>query len=160
MKNAYKQKRQNGFTIIEVMIVLAVAALILLIVLLAVPALQRNSRNTTLKNDVSTLAGAISTYESDNNGTGPTNIAGTGQAVNLSAGTCAATSDTSAPYETAKLNGSTTVVCQTAAPTTATTSEIFVVPKQTCGGGASARAYSLYYYIETSGSPTQECSDT
>jgi prepilin-type N-terminal cleavage/methylation domain-containing protein len=42
MKNIYKQKRQQGFTIIEVLIVLAIAALILLIVFLAVPALQRN----------------------------------------------------------------------------------------------------------------------
>ncbi len=38
--------RSAGFTIIEVMIVLVIAAVILLIVFLAVPALQRNSRNT------------------------------------------------------------------------------------------------------------------
>ncbi|HPW47952.1 MAG TPA: prepilin-type N-terminal cleavage/methylation domain-containing protein, partial [Candidatus Saccharibacteria bacterium] len=36
------KKDQKGFTIIEVLIVLAIAALILLIVFLAVPALQRN----------------------------------------------------------------------------------------------------------------------
>ncbi len=47
----YKQikNKNEGFTIIEVMIVLAIAALILIIVLLAVPALQRNSKNTTLR---------------------------------------------------------------------------------------------------------------
>jgi prepilin-type N-terminal cleavage/methylation domain-containing protein len=47
MKQLYKQKREAGFTIIEVLIVLAIAALILLIVFLAVPALQRNARNNS-----------------------------------------------------------------------------------------------------------------
>jgi prepilin-type N-terminal cleavage/methylation domain-containing protein len=37
---------RTGFTIIEVMIVLAIAGLILLIVFLAVPALEREARNT------------------------------------------------------------------------------------------------------------------
>jgi prepilin-type N-terminal cleavage/methylation domain-containing protein len=38
-------KKADGFTIIEVMIVLAIAGLIMLVVFLAVPSLQRNSRN-------------------------------------------------------------------------------------------------------------------
>jgi prepilin-type N-terminal cleavage/methylation domain-containing protein len=68
----YKQIKNNkGFTIIEVMIVLAIAALILIIVLLAVPALQRNAKNTTIKNDASTVAGAVTEYESNNNGQVP-----------------------------------------------------------------------------------------
>ena len=49
----------HGFTIIEVLIVLAIAGLILLVVFLAVPALQRNSRNTQYRTDASrVLAGA------------------------------------------------------------------------------------------------------
>ena len=44
-----KTSEQKGFTIIEVMIVLAIAGLIILIVFLAVPALQRNGRNTQQK---------------------------------------------------------------------------------------------------------------
>ena len=59
MLKKLQKTNSEGFTIIEVMIVLAIAALILLIVLLAVPALQRGSRNTQRKNDVSALAGAI-----------------------------------------------------------------------------------------------------
>ena len=51
MLQKYKTKREEGFTIIEVLIVLAIAGLILLIVFLAIPALQRNSRNTQRKND-------------------------------------------------------------------------------------------------------------
>lgn len=68
MKNLYKQKRQQGFTIIEVMIVLAIAAVILLIVLLAVPALQRNSRNTQRNNDAATIAASVTTCLSNHNG--------------------------------------------------------------------------------------------
>src|SRR5277367_1463495 len=68
----YKQlKNEKGFTIIEVMIVLAIAGLILLIVFLAVPALQRNSRNTQRKSDVGRVGSAIQTVIANNNGTLP-----------------------------------------------------------------------------------------
>ena len=68
------KKSDEGFTIIEVMIVLAIAGLILLIVLLAVPALQRNQRNTQRKNDSAHLASLISEYQSNNNGSNPTAV--------------------------------------------------------------------------------------
>lgn len=64
-------KNKQGFTIIEVMIVLVIAAIILLIVFLAVPALQRNSRNTQRKNDVAGLLAAVNEYASNNNGKMP-----------------------------------------------------------------------------------------
>jgi hypothetical protein len=51
--------------------------LILLIVFLAVPALQRNSRNTQRRSDASHLLGLINEYESNNNGQIPTGY-GTG----------------------------------------------------------------------------------
>ena len=56
------QKQQSGFTIIEVLIVLAIAGLIMLIVFLAVPALQRNSRNTQRRNDVKLILAAVNEY--------------------------------------------------------------------------------------------------
>lgn len=65
-------KRQNGFTIIEVLIVLAIAGLIMLIVFLAVPALQRNARNTQRRSDVSALLGGATEYVNNNNGSLPT----------------------------------------------------------------------------------------
>lgn len=65
------KKDKKGFTIIEVLIVLAIAGLIMLIVFLAVPALQRNSRNTQRKNDVSAILGATSEYISNNAGKFP-----------------------------------------------------------------------------------------
>ena len=77
LRKIRQQKSERGFTIIEVMIVLAIAGLILLIVFLAVPALQRNARNTTRKNDVAAILAAISEYESNNNGALPTTCSGT-----------------------------------------------------------------------------------
>ncbi len=66
------KKQDQGFTIIEVLIVLAIAGLILLVVFMAVPALQRNSRNTQRKNDVSALLGGVTEYSSNHGGALPT----------------------------------------------------------------------------------------
>jgi prepilin-type N-terminal cleavage/methylation domain-containing protein len=65
------KKSDKGFTIIEVMIVLAIAGLIMLIVFLAIPALQRNSRNTQRKNDVAAILAAVNEFSNNNNGTLP-----------------------------------------------------------------------------------------
>src|SRR5476649_1251824 len=77
MLSNLKKNNSKGFTIIEVMIVLAIAALILLIVFLAVPALQRNSRNTQRKNDVGAILGGYNDYITNNNGSAPGVTAGT-----------------------------------------------------------------------------------
>lgn len=63
-----QQKKNKGFTIIEVLIVLAIAGLIMLVVFLAVPALQRNSRNNARNSDASRIAGAVNECLSNNNG--------------------------------------------------------------------------------------------
>lgn len=65
------RNRKEGFTIIEVLIVLAIAGLILLIVFLAVPALQRNSRNTQRKNDIQSILGAQQEWSNNNGGKVP-----------------------------------------------------------------------------------------
>lgn len=62
-----KLKNQKGFTIIEVMIVLAVASLIMLIVFLAIPALQRSGQNTQRTSDATKIAGAINECLSNRN---------------------------------------------------------------------------------------------
>lgn len=63
-----KKSNQKGFTIIEVLIVLAIAGVIMLIVFLAVPALQRNSRNTQRKADISAALAGIQESLNNNNG--------------------------------------------------------------------------------------------
>lgn len=159
MRNQLQKRKSEGFTIIEVMIVLAIAGLILLIVFLAVPALQRNSRNTAIKNDAGNVAGGISTYESDNNGTLPTYVNGTGTVT-------VGTSATDPNKETAKVGGSTAVTTVTTAPTAAiTTGTVQVITGTTCStatggtGVASARAAAVYYSIETSSGSALRCVD-
>ena len=65
-------RKESGFTIVEVMIVLAIAGLVLAIVFIAVPALQRNSRDTQRRADISALQSAIATYVGNNAGQVPT----------------------------------------------------------------------------------------
>ncbi|MGB3023987.1 MAG: type II secretion system protein, partial [Candidatus Saccharimonadales bacterium] len=62
----------TGFTIIEVVLVLAIAALIFLIVFLAVPALQRSQRDTQRRSDVTRLSAALSNYIGNHGGSLPT----------------------------------------------------------------------------------------
>ena len=64
-------KKQSGFTIIEVVLVLAIAGLIFLIVFLALPQLQASRRDTARKSDLGKIAGALSTSASANMGAYP-----------------------------------------------------------------------------------------
>ncbi len=65
------RKQTEGFTIIEVLIVLAIAGLIMLIVFLAVPALQRNARNNARNAEVSRIAGLVTECLANRNGLTP-----------------------------------------------------------------------------------------
>ncbi|HET9173763.1 MAG TPA: type II secretion system protein [Candidatus Saccharimonadales bacterium] len=149
-----KSKKNNqGFTIIEVMIVLAIAGLILLIVFLAVPALQRNSRNTQRKNDVSALLGAVNEYTSNNGGALPTNV---GQVVSLAKTGYYSGDGTS--------QGNIDLVPESSAPTLDTTSasdRVVIVTGATCSGSAAAagasRQVAVLYDIEASSGFTPTC---
>ncbi len=71
--NQLTKNKQSGFTIIEVVLVLAIAALIFLIVFLAVPALQRSQRDTQRRNDMSRFMAQIQQYQANNKGDVPKN---------------------------------------------------------------------------------------
>lgn len=64
-------KEQKGFTIIEVVLVLAIAGLIFAMIFLAWPALQRSQRDAARKNDAAAVAAAIGTFRSNNKGKNP-----------------------------------------------------------------------------------------
>ena len=64
----------KAFTIIEVVLVLAIAGLIFLMVFIALPALQRNQRDTQRKNDMSRVLTAINSYQSNNKGNIPSDF--------------------------------------------------------------------------------------
>ena len=74
--NSINKNNKKGFTIIEVVLVLAIAGLIFLMVFLALPALQRSQRDTQRKNDASRLRAAITDYTSNNRGALPWTAAG------------------------------------------------------------------------------------
>ena len=64
-------KNKKGFTIIEVVLVLAIAGLIFLMVFIALPALQRSQRNTQREDDLARIITAVNNYQSNNQGKVP-----------------------------------------------------------------------------------------
>jgi len=68
-----KQKinSRRGFTIIEVVLVLAIAGLIFLMVFLALPALQRSQRDTERRNKIGDFRTQVIQYQSNNRGRVP-----------------------------------------------------------------------------------------
>jgi len=66
-----KKLNNKGFTIVEVLIVLAIAGAILAAILLAVPALQTNAKNAQLKTAANDVVAAISNSTATNNGAIP-----------------------------------------------------------------------------------------
>jgi prepilin-type N-terminal cleavage/methylation domain-containing protein len=144
------RKRNEGFTIIEVMIVLAIAGLIMLIVFLAVPALQRNSRNTQYKNDAASYGAAANEWSTNNNGKTPSVAA-----------------DMTAIAALAKLG---TLTAPTAVVTGAQTTAVPIgglqlVTKAKCDPanignsvGSASRAMAIRYSIEdSSNNPVKQC---
>ena len=146
MLNKLNNSKQKGFTIIEVMIVLAIAGLIILIVLLAIPALQRNGRNTAIKSDAGALTGAISSFVSNANGCVPNDISTSGLISIAGASPC------SAVTEQTKLSGGTTVNAQLAATPTVVIAHgtLSYWIGHNCAGTASTRSVAVWYSIETS----------
>ena len=66
------KSNKKGFTIIEVVLVLAIAGLIFMMVFIALPALQRSQRDQQRSNDVSRVQTALNQYQSNNRGAIPT----------------------------------------------------------------------------------------
>lgn len=69
MKKLLQNKK--GFTIIEVVLVLAIAGLIFLIVFLALPQLQESQRDTNRRADVGRIIAGINSYAANNSGSLP-----------------------------------------------------------------------------------------
>ena len=65
------KNKEKGFTIIEVVLVLAIAGLIFLVVFLALPALQKSQRDNARRQDVGKVISSLQNYMSDNSGKMP-----------------------------------------------------------------------------------------
>ena len=154
MLNRTKKSNSEGFTIIEVMIVLAIAGLILLIVFLAVPALQRSSRNTQRKSDIQRIVGAITEDSTNKNGKIPTSQAALDSAVG----------NTKLAYYTA----ATPVTWKSGAAAVANPKDdtVVYVSGASCNANGidaqtgTARQFAVLYTIETSGAYAGACIDS
>ncbi|HEX7368052.1 MAG TPA: type II secretion system protein [Candidatus Saccharimonadales bacterium] len=160
MLKQVKRKREEGFTIIEVLIVLAIAALILVIVFLAVPALQRSSRNTQRKNDAANVLSAVSDYVSNNSGQPPAACSSTAGAFSGS-GDCKFLQDVKLGYYNAS---NATIKVVTSVPGSAPdTNTVDIITGAQCGTTAADnptsstnnRQYVAWYGIE--GSTGAQC---
>lgn len=159
------KKNQSGFTIIEVLIVLAIAGLIMVAVFTAVPALQRSSANTTRKNDAAKVLGAVAEFVSNNNGKVPklaADVTTIQTAANLSTSATIVTTipttvaDITAPTS-AQIEIVTGVACNSAA-TMVTAAAPTAANYQGIVSAAAARSYVVLYAAEAGGgSYTTQC---
>ena len=65
------ESHKKGFTIIEVVLVLAIAGLIFLMVFVALPALQRSQRDTQRRDDMARFMTQLDQYRANNSGNVP-----------------------------------------------------------------------------------------
>lgn len=156
MKNL--RKRTEGFTIIEVMIVLVIAAIILLIVFLAVPALQRNSRNTQRKNDVAGVLAGINEYMANNNGAFPAILCNnaTNTTITVVGGSCAAPTNAVSVNVSGQFSAAPSVTAWSAAVSTSVVNQLRIYTGAVCGGTGnndvvqgSGRSIAVNYQIES-----------
>lgn len=147
--------KAKGFTIIEVVLVLAIAGLIFLVVFLALPALQRGQRDSQRKQDLAKVMSQVTSYQSNNQGSLPSGTVWNGA---FKTGYLTANSTAFADPS----NGSTyTIAAQTStsgagAASGITVGNIWIYPGVTCtnvaaGDGtinASSRTFSAIIYQE------------
>ena len=137
------KSNNKGFTIVEVLIVLAIAGVILATILLAVPALQRNSRNTKVKQAATALVAGALESASANGGTAPTAISTAGVWTNTTATTTTVSGNITIK-DTAKAIPATPFASNT----------VYVVVNAVCSGnnatssGASAANIAVVYTVE------------
>ena len=146
-------KAKKGFTIIEVVLVLAIAGLIFLMVFVALPALQRSQRDTQRRDDMARVATAITQYQTNNDGNLPTSAASGASTVgtfvkNYLGG--AEFKDPDGEYYN--------VLIQSSAPSaeTAVSHKVYIVLKAKCNGesvttGQKQRHYAILYKLEGAG---------
>ncbi len=168
LNNIKKKTEERGFTIIEVMIVLAIAGLIILIVLLAVPALQRSGRNTAIKNDASAIVAGISEFSSNNDGGLPTTG---GSSYVAGSGTVVINNATGTAFQS-KIQSSTTVAfgAATVAAYTPLAGSLYIDYGVKCPNPAvagttvtpvvSTRSSVVIYALETPGALQAKCIDS
>ena len=159
MLNKLKQRKQEGFTIIEVMIVLAIAGLIMVVVFIAVPGLQRSQRNQALDEAAQNVLTSVGEYTSNNAGNVPavqTAAAVSGSTVTIGAsGTNQSTAKFGSNTITNFSVGGTAIAATAAVGTTQVITGTTAVCNSNANGlsgTGTARSYVVLYVAESGGS--------
>ena len=162
-------KNKEGFTIIEVLIVLAIAGLIMLVVLLAVPGLQRTQANSAAKSDATHIAAALTNFTANNNGSIPSTIANLATINSDTSGLSKLTATATTPYVSGlaspPVNNTWYISPDASISTSTLSSQIWVVDIDTeavclsgSGGTAVASSYGPQVYTSTANSQAQPTS--
>ena len=136
-------RREKGFTIIEVVLVLAIAGLIFLMVFIALPALQRSQRDTARKSDVGVVSSGVASYTGNNRGTFPTTATLASYVTNVSDNTTSVVVGAASAVSAAPADGTITV-------TQKTTCGVSSITKETLGAGTT-RQYTIVTKLEDGG---------
>lgn len=145
------KQQAKGFTIIEVVLVLAIAGLIFLMVFTALPALQKSQRDTARKNDVSSVASAVTSYSGNNRGAFPTTAQLTSYTSSVSSNTTSVVVGPAARTTVSPADGAITV-------TQRSTCGASTVANQTLGSGTT-RQFTVVTKLE-SGNGAYFCQDS
>lgn len=150
-----KLKDKKGFTLIEIVLVLAIAGLILVIVFLAVSGAQRSRRDSQRKNDLSRIAAQLEQFASNNNGCYPESAATPGCAGTPNWATFWTTYIVTAGNFNDPLSGDAYQVGPVSAappvrPAAATPAGVNYILAQDCQGAAAGnRAYAVRMGLES-----------
>lgn len=148
------QNKTKGFTIIEVVLVLAIAGLIFLMVFLALPALQRNQRDQQRTQDLGRLISAVQSFKSNNQGRRPTDLGGPA-GNNIIGSTYLENFRTPAGDDYTLAAGSATAVPSAVQP--ANEAQILFYTNRACGSAAAAPGKTALVILqENSGQRCQE----
>ncbi len=155
--NITNKPKTQGFTIIEVVLVLAIAGLIFLIVFLALPALQRSQRDTQRKNDLSRFMSQLTQYQSNHQGAIPTGT-GTG-AWDTSFVSAYLTNNGQTFNDPGTGTGYTVNVYNTTTTQPTAQGQLYAYVGYTCSSGAlsagTARSVAALIYLEQGGTLCQ-----
>lgn len=136
-----KRSNQKGFTLIEVVLVLAIGGLIFLLAFLAFQQVSRNRRDTQRRSDAGRVVAEIQNYRGDANGAVPANVTTGG--LSGASGIAPATANTFFNNYMGGANfagprgAAYTVVASTATPTSASVDQITYVINTRCNGSST-----------------------